>query len=76
MSFRDFLEGIAYLILVKFPESILFFALGLALIFKPTWFLKSKGETFERKKRNLKFAGMCLLVVSILKAYLAIFPNN
>jgi hypothetical protein len=47
-------------------REILILIFSLVLIFKPQWFLKSTGEVFERKKRNLRIGGMMGIAAFVL----------
>jgi hypothetical protein len=46
---------------MKFLDEILMLAVSLVFIFKPSLFLTSKGDVFERKKKNIRLAGFMLL---------------
>jgi uncharacterized protein YjeT (DUF2065 family) len=54
-------------------RALVVIAIGVSLIFKPTWYLKSTGEVFEKKKRNLKFIGFGALIIGLGQTYLAVF---
>jgi hypothetical protein len=56
---------------VPYLRALMILVIGLSLIFKPTWYLKSQGEIFEKKKKTLKLIGVLIVICSLGDACLA-----